>query len=56
MPERFPEPVPNVPGRFKAPDPMPMERYDLYFVRLIQCFEDWVNERYLVDSTRPPAA
>lgn len=38
---------------FKAPTPVSMETYDGYLRRMVQAFEDWVNARYPVDSTKP---
>ena len=35
--------------RFKAPEPIPFERNDLYLSRVVQAFEDWVNEQFPID-------
>jgi hypothetical protein len=35
---------------FKAPEPIVGETYDNYFRRLIQAFEDWVNETAALTS------
>lgn len=42
-------------GKFKAPEPVPFERHDYYLERLIEAFEQWVNDRFEVAMPSQPA-